>query len=100
MNNITKVEGLTKKLRDAEGWKNFFLSFFFFFLLFLENELQAAASGQILGPDFYATLLLLQIAEGEIANARMTWKRVPTEHRNGSVLKAIHVVLAGLWKGG
>ena len=29
----------------------------------------------------------------------MAWKRVPSEHKNGTVLKAVHAVAAGLWKG-
>ena len=33
-----------------------------------------------------------------MVNARYVWKRLPTEHRGGTVLKAVHGVLAGLWK--
>ncbi len=29
----------------------------------------------------------------------MAWKRVPSEHKNGSVMKAVHAVLCGLWGG-
>ncbi len=83
----------------------FFFRFFSFshsFLLFpqTEQELVAASSGAVLGADFYASLLLLQLCEGELSSARHAWLRVPSEHRSGSVLKAVHAVLAALWKGG
>ncbi len=46
---------------------------------------------------FFPSFVELTLAQ--VGNARMAWKRVPSEHKNGSVLKAVHAVLCGLWSG-
>jgi hypothetical protein len=113
MNGVPKLDGFTRRLREAEG-RAAWLSFLFLAEKTAERELEAAAQGQQLSADFYASMLLLMLVEGEVrffflfmctslraqvGNARMAWKRVPSEHKNGTVLKAVHAVTAGLWKG-
>jgi hypothetical protein len=44
------------------------------------RELEAAAAGQELGADFYASYLLALLCAGDVVNARFLWKRIPSQH--------------------
>merc|ERR1711991_220970 len=63
-----------------------------------ERELEMAANGALMPADGYTTFLLLLLCEGDIVNARYVWKRIPSEHKSGTVLKSVHAVLAALWR--
>ncbi len=44
------------------------------------RELEAAAGGQDLTADFYASYLLALLCAGDVVNARFLWKRIPSQH--------------------
>jgi hypothetical protein len=65
MNGVPKLEGFTKRLREAEGAASVFCWLSEPSARLPERELEAAAQGQQLSADFYASMLLLMLVEGE-----------------------------------
>ena len=49
-------------------------------------------AGQTMPADGYTTYLLLLLCAGDVMNARYVYKRMPTEYRKNTVLKAVHAV--------